>query len=305
MVARFADPGAYQADQMNEKADQRTRISFGRFLQKTRLEKRIRLTDVSQQTRIRTQILLAIEKEEHDKLPAETYVKGLLTAFAKAVGADTNEVLRCYEQDRQAFNEMARFQSGFTKSTPGDWLKLGCVLGLLLMLAALSIYLMTFVGVKMDPGAVSQGELAGGASRWASSIKGSDEAEEALSNGKNSHAEIPKKAGNQTAVKGALKPQSDELDTTLADDKNNANRRLNTDGYLLSIHAVKNTWLKVIVDDQEMVKYRLKMGDRLDLTAVLRFNILIGNAEGVQLTLNDRPFPVSGKSGQIVNIEIP
>jgi len=106
-------------------------------------------------------------------------------------------------------------------------------------------------------------------------------------------------------VKGALKPQSDELDTTLADDKNNANRRLNTDGYLLSIHAVKNTWLKVIVDDQEMVKYRLKMGDRLDLTAVLRFNILIGNAEGVQLTLNDRPFPVSGKSGQIVNIEIP
>jgi len=162
MVARFADPGAYQADQMNEKADQRTRISFGRFLQKTRLEKRIRLTDVSQQTRIRTQILLAIEKEEHDNLPAETYVKGLLTAFAKAVGADTNEVLRCYEQDRQAFNEMARFQSGFTKSTPGDWLKLGCVLGLLLMLAAFSIYLMTFVGVKMDPGAVSQGELAGG-----------------------------------------------------------------------------------------------------------------------------------------------
>ena len=120
-----------------------------------------------------------------------------------------------------------------------------------------------------------------------------------------SHAEIPKKAGNQTTMQGALKPKPDEKNTTLADDKNNANHRLNTDGYLLSIHAVKNTWLKVIADDQEVVKYRLKMGDRLDLTAVSRFNILIGNAEGVQLTLNDRPFPVSGKSGQIVNIEIP
>ena len=291
---------------MNEKADQRTRISFGRFLQKTRLEKRIRLTDVSQKTRIRTQILLAIEKEEHDKLPAETYVKGLLTAFAKAVGADTNEVLRHYEQDRQAFNEMARFQSGLKKSGAGDWLKLGCVLGLLLMLAALSIYLMTFVGGKMGPGAVSQGELSGEAlRRTGSSIKGSDKSGEALSNGQDSHAEIPKKAGNQTTVQGALKPKPDEKNTTLADDKNNATHRLNTDGYLLSIHAVKNTWLKVIADDQEVVKYRLKMGDRLDLTAVSRFNILIGNAEGVQLTLNDRPFPVSGKSGQIINIEIP
>jgi len=255
MAARFADPGAYQADQMNEKADQRTRISFGRFLQKTRLGKRIRLTDVSQKTRISIQILLAIEKEEHDKLPAATYDKGLLTAFAKAVGADTNEVLRCYEQDRQAFNEMARFQSGVKKSGAGEWLKLGCVLGLLLMLAALSIYLMTFVGGKMDPGTISQGELSGEASRRTGSIKGSDESEEALSNGQNSHAEIPKKAGNQTTVQGALKPKPDEMDAALADDKNNANRRLNTDGYLLSIHAVKNTWLKVIADEQEMVKY--------------------------------------------------
>ena len=305
MAARFADPGAYQADQMNENADQHTRISFGRFLQKTRLEKRIRLTDVSQQTRIRTKILLAIEKEEHSKLPAETYVKGLLTAFAKAVGADTNEVLRRYKQDRQVFNEMARFQSGLKKSSAGDWLKLGCVLGMLLMLAALSIYLMTLVGGKIGPEAVSQGGVAGEASRRTGSIKGSDESEEAILNGQSSHAEILKKTGNQTTVKGALKPKPGEMDTTLADDKNNAKRKLNTDGYLLSIHAVKNTWLKVIADDQEMVKYHLKMGDRLDLMAVLRFNILIGNAEGVQLTLNDRPFPVNGKSGQIVNIEIP
>ena len=106
-------------------------------------------------------------------------------------------------------------------------------------------------------------------------------------------------------MKGASKAKPDDSDTTLADDQNNGNSRVSTDGYSLSIHAVKNTWLKVIADEREVVKYHLKMGDRLDLTAVSRFNILIGNAEGVQLTLNDRPFPVSGKSGQIVNIEIP
>lgn len=305
MAARFANPGAYQADQMNEKADQRTRISFGRFLQKTRLEKRIRLTDVSEETRIRMQILLAIEKEEHDKLPAETYVKGLLTAFAKAVGADPSEVLRRYEKDRQVFNDMAQFQSGLKKSRAGDWLRLGCVLGLLLMLAALSIYFMTFVGGKMDLGANSRRELAGETSERTGKVKGGGLSEETLSNGPSSHAESVNKDEKQTTSKGALKPKSDDTDTTLADDQNNENSRVSTDGYLLSIHAVKNTWLKVIADEREVVKYHLKMGDRLDLTAVSRFNILIGNAEGVQLTLNDRPFPVSGKSGQIVNIEIP
>jgi cytoskeleton protein RodZ len=76
-------------------------------------------------------------------------------------------------------------------------------------------------------------------------------------------------------------------------------------GYLLNITVSEKTWLKVLVDDQEAMEYALNTGDRLDLEAAESINLLIGNAGGVQLTLNDKPYPVPGKSGQVVNVVIP
>jgi len=69
-------------------------LSFGRYLQDTRLEKKISLEQVSQQTRIGLGNLLLIEQEDHEQLPAEVYVKGFLRSYAKAVGADGDEVIR-------------------------------------------------------------------------------------------------------------------------------------------------------------------------------------------------------------------
>ncbi len=73
----------------------------------------------------------------------------------------------------------------------------------------------------------------------------------------------------------------------------------------LSITTVEETWLKIIIDDQPPKEYALAPGDQLELEASLGFNILIGNAGGVNLTLNDEPVSVSGKSGQAVNIQLP
>jgi cytoskeleton protein RodZ len=66
-------------------------------MQAIRLEKKISLEQVSQQTRIGLGNLLLIEQEDHERLPAEVYVKGFLRAYAKSVGADGDEVIRRYE----------------------------------------------------------------------------------------------------------------------------------------------------------------------------------------------------------------
>jgi hypothetical protein len=50
----------------------------------------------------------------------------------------------------------------------------------------------------------------------------------------------------------------------------------------------------------------LKPGDLLELEASSGYNLLIGNAAGVQLTLNGKPVEkFLGKSGQVVTIQIP
>ncbi len=74
---------------------------------------------------------------------------------------------------------------------------------------------------------------------------------------------------------------------------------------LLKVVAVKETWMKVIIDGQDAKEYRLNIGDRLELEASSGFDLLLGDARGVELTLDDKPYKISGKEGQVVTLQIP
>lgn len=73
----------------------------------------------------------------------------------------------------------------------------------------------------------------------------------------------------------------------------------------LKIIAVEDTWLKIIVDGQNARSYTLKPEERLELEGSKSFNLMIGNATGVKIFLNDRPVKIFGSSGQVVSLKIP
>jgi cytoskeletal protein RodZ len=75
--------------------------------------------------------------------------------------------------------------------------------------------------------------------------------------------------------------------------------------YLLEINAVEETWLKITVDRLEPKAYLLNSGDRLELKASAGFNLLIGNATGINLQLNHRPIAIDGTHGQVVTLKLP
>ncbi len=73
----------------------------------------------------------------------------------------------------------------------------------------------------------------------------------------------------------------------------------------LAITTIEDTWMKVIVDGVSPREYSLKPGDGMTLEASSNFNLLIGNAGGVKLTLNDAPVDIPQKSGQVVTLQLP
>jgi cytoskeleton protein RodZ len=73
----------------------------------------------------------------------------------------------------------------------------------------------------------------------------------------------------------------------------------------LQVIAVEKTWLKVIVDGQNARSYDLKPEDRLELEGTHNFNLMIGNATGLRIFLNERPVKIFGSSGQVVSLKIP
>lgn len=73
----------------------------------------------------------------------------------------------------------------------------------------------------------------------------------------------------------------------------------------LTVTALEGTWLKVVTDQGTPGEHTLKAGQQLKLEARRHFNLLIGNAGAVKLTLNNQPVTVPGKKGEPINLNLP
>ncbi|MEJ2100258.1 MAG: DUF4115 domain-containing protein [Desulfobacterales bacterium] len=73
----------------------------------------------------------------------------------------------------------------------------------------------------------------------------------------------------------------------------------------LTIIAVEDLWIKVIIDNEAPNEYNLISGEQLELDASEGYNLLIGNAGGCELKLNGKPVPISGKIGEVVSLQLP
>jgi cytoskeleton protein RodZ len=242
-------------------------LSFGRYLQAVRLEKKISLEQISQQTRIGLANLLHIEQEDHDGLPAEVYVKGFLRAYAKVVGADGDEVIRRYESRLEAEQKLSGSEFSSKMIAPGTRWKLFVALVLLICIIALSISAVVFFRQVPE---INSTETP---------LK-----EEIVSEKEQTAETQPEQESLQTSFKSA-KAVPEKL--------------------LLHVTAIEDTWLKLIMDEKAPTEYNLKSGNQIELEANTGFSLLIGNAGGLIILLNDKPVPIPGKSGEVVTIELP
>ena len=71
--------------------------SFGEFLKTERELRNIPLEELAAITRINIRYLKAIEDNEFDILPAETFAKGFIKSYAQHIGLDEEDVLLTYD----------------------------------------------------------------------------------------------------------------------------------------------------------------------------------------------------------------
>jgi cytoskeleton protein RodZ len=75
--------------------------------------------------------------------------------------------------------------------------------------------------------------------------------------------------------------------------------------YVLRGEAVETTWLKISIDKGRQVEYLLQPGEQVRWQAKSGFSLLVGNATGLRLFLNDKPLKALGQKGQVVSISLP
>jgi transcriptional regulator with XRE-family HTH domain len=244
--------------------DDKENLSFGRYLQAIRLEKKISLEQVAEQTRIGLGNLRLVEQEDHEQLPAEVFVKGFLRSYAAAVGADGDEAVRRYESRLDVVQKIAESQASDDQSrTRPSRRKLIIAVGLLLGIIGGAVLAILFLRPAPDT-------------------------QEPLLSPPPAVQDKPAAAESQGAVGFSAEPEK-----TIPEKLS------------LQITAQENTWIKVIVDEQESTEYSLNPGEELELEATTGYNLLIGNAGGIKITLNGKPVAIAGESGQVVTIHLP
>ena len=279
--------------------DNENSLSFGRYLKTIRLEKGIDLKEVSRQTKITVDCLLKVENEKHDELPAEVFVKGFIRAYAKVVNADTGKAVELYLSSLNLFRGASGSGSKLTGSKltgsgVKSWTRLQLSLGILLCIILAVVVIIIF-----------QHRSSNDVNLIEQSSKAEPKAEPKAEIDAKPKAKIDAKA--KAEPKAEIDQDSPALLPGTFKDPDSATKHPEniSEKLSLKIISVENTWIKIIIDGQKPKEYSLHPEDRLEFEASSAFNILIGNAKGVKLILNDKPVKIPGKSGQVVNIKIP
>jgi len=250
--------------------------SYGLYLQTVRVEKGIPIERVAEESRIRAEILRSIEAEDHANLPNDVFVKGFLRLFATTIGADPEEALRRFAIRREPQQAvMIRSKDASENSGRRFWLTLLWVA--VLMACLIGGTLLFYQRVYQKEGAAAP------------------------------HASAVSEKGVIETT--AHTPSTDELpdtpNATIEATAREANAAGETATYALEIVCHEDTWLKVIADDARATEHNLTPGETIVLKANTMFNVLVGNAGGVSVQLNGKPVPISGASGQVVNLQLP
>ena len=75
--------------------------SVGQYLRQQREAKAMSIEEVARATRVPMSSVERLESDQFDELPGEVFVRGFMKSYARAVGADPDDVLARYTASRR------------------------------------------------------------------------------------------------------------------------------------------------------------------------------------------------------------
>jgi cytoskeleton protein RodZ len=259
------------------------RETLGSYLKNQRESKKISLREVAKNTRVREYILKAIEEDRYDHLPAATYVKGFLLAYAKYLRLDRNDVLLRYERALRGEPASPPPASPPPPKKRTSWnAKQTWVVGGVIVVSLIVFYFFFPYSSKPLLGPGPEKPILEEKSPVASSPPVTVT------------TRVPEQ---KTAVeeKKPLAPSPPAAATNSVPGKK---------PFSLQLKAVEETWVSLQVEGQLEKEMTFKPGEGISVLASNRIHMIIGNAGGLNLIWNGKVLDKFGKSGEVVKLII-
>ncbi|MBW2001501.1 MAG: helix-turn-helix domain-containing protein [Deltaproteobacteria bacterium] len=279
-------------------------MGLGIFLKKSREERHIELDEVAEATRIRRHTLEAIENEEWSKLPSQVFIKGFLKSYAGFLGLDKEAVIHHYlrasssEKTSQEARKKTRLQSG------RPYLILVISVLILVFIVTLIYFNKRNISITNKAfqylGTQSLEEKMEDIAEKENKKEQDEREKEILL--------LEDEGVVEDMNKTTLKSQPID-DTIVLEDSTIPIKREEKKSLLprliLTANVKSRTWIAISIDDTSVKEYLFQPGQTPRWTAEKGFNILVGNAAGIEFSLNGREVGNLGAQGQVVRIKLP
>ena len=281
-------------------------ISLGEKLRQYREARGLSLEDVFEKTKLRPSMLEAIEQERWQELPAPAFVKGFLRTYARVLDIDEQEIIDLYEAGLP--KESRPFEAILTKKRRR---RSGWVVAVVMMLVLFGV---TYWWIEQPPPGVSTQGPAPGLGMQSlgqdqrqemnPDLLTTEETADTTVRQQNSKAEEkPPEVAPEASIKGLAEKtvpapvEAKEEQGAMVSDM--------VAPLVLKGFVKERTWMRVTTDGGQPKEYIFDPGSKPVWKAQRVFDIMVGNAAGIELELNDKPLGPLGRRGKVIHLVLP
>jgi len=246
-------------------------LSLFEKLKAIRVNKEIELSHIADKSRIQLKYLEAIEEGSLDNIP-RVYDKLFFSTYLDSLQVSAEDKEQFEEEFRKLRKEITpSYTTTVRQIKPQEYSgisasflkKLYIGIPVLLVVVLIIFMIINSTGVDMETG--------------------NDVQEISVTK----IAETIEKAGKEKAQADSLEKSS----TQAAETKENC---------IVILSAVERTWLRAITDGKDTTDVTMKQGNNITIKAQNKISFLVGNAAGIDFTINGKKEGVLGKSGEVI-----
>jgi cytoskeleton protein RodZ len=296
---------------------------LGDLLRREREKRGLSHEQIAELTKLRRHMVAALEEEAWDKLPQPVFVKGFIKSYAKALGLDQKEVLDLYDQAPPPESETPKLVLETRRESKRSLffvLAAAVVLGAVLLFAwqgywseekavpareeetqAGTLELAVPPTPEQLPEQKIVEEEVGPVHEARKPIPPARETEEAPPTeeprvaGQEGRAELSAEGPAELEGASEEEPRVDVVPGSAEF----------SERHVLKAVVEDRTWIRITVDDEKPKEYIFQPGSRPQWKAKNGFDLVIGNAAGIEFEFDGQPMENLGELGQVVRLKLP
>jgi len=276
--------------------------SVGAMLKSERERLGLSREQITEKTRMRTQVVEAIENDAWGSLPPPVFVRGFLRTYAKVLGISQEAVIELYAKctPPESSGQIAPLEPSRNRRRR-TWL----ILLALTMLAAVygTWHFYPSSQINQGPREVEKKDHGAASAPSERAVVTSPPVRPAVEPVKQETAQARSPSQEKVAVRS---PSQEAPPGPPPGEPPAKDRADEGDGWLSLTGIVRErTWLRITIDGKEEKEYLFQAGAKPQWRGKEGFYMIIGNAGGIDFDLNGKRVGDLGKPGQVIRLTLP